>query len=98
MNTERIIIEKLRESKRLSESILVFDEYKFENVAKMLYMSRHKHNLSVRTPGDIDIGTLLYALYGLEDGKDYQVGNGELEVLIRRPSDNRWSKVRRDLC
>lgn len=52
---------------------------------------------AIHTVGDIGIDILLLVRYGLVDGEDYQIGNGENDIMIRDHSDERWKKVASDL-
>lgn len=51
----------------------------------------------VESPEDIDIAMILYVNYGLQDGEDYQIGNGETDIIIDNKNDGRWHQVATDL-
>lgn len=52
---------------------------------------------NVESPEDIDIAMILYVNYGLQDGEDYQIGNGETDIIIDNKNDDRWHQVATDL-
>ena len=52
---------------------------------------------NVESPEDIDMAMILYVNYGLQDGEDYQIGNGETDIIIDNKNDGRWHQVATDL-
>ena len=39
-----------------------------------------------------DIPTILYLMFGLQDGEDYQMSNGR-SIMCRNANDSRWDEV-----
>ena len=84
-----------------ANSLINFDSKKLRAAAKKIFNDKSSYEDEVDwddfdSPSQIDIPTILWCLYDLEDGEDYQQGNGE-EVMPTDPSNSVWNKVRRDL-